>query len=272
LSAILEDQSGGTAWLALGYTGADGTEGTFNQGTSVGWILARDDGDSNPNQYFVGPGTQNGANINGDYSTGPARYTTILDTRAANPADWTFSFQVNGTNVSLPTAFGRAGPSITYVGMGAGSSDSVAAQDFTVIALSEPVAPYIVTPPQGGTYYVGESLVLSSTFGGAFPFTNQWQLNSTNIPGATTSTLTFSNLVVTNTGSYRLIVSDTLGSATSSPALLTVSQPPTAVNVASNLVLHLTFDGNYLDSSGRGNNATSVGSTTQPGIVGGAMT
>jgi len=219
----------------------------------------------------VGPGTDNGANISGDYSTGPARYTTILDTRAANPANWTFSFQVNGTNVSLPKAFGGTGPSISYVGMGAGGADSVTAQNFTVIALSAPVAPYFVTPPQGGTYYVGQSLTLSSVSGGAFPLNYQWQLNSTNIPGATASTLTFSNLVVTNTGSYRLIVADTLGSATSAPAALIVSTAPTQVAVASNLVLHLEFDGNYLDSSGRGNNATSVGSTTQPGIVGGAM-
>jgi len=270
LSAILEDQSGGS-WLALGYSGADGTGGTFNQGTSVGWLIARDDGDPQPNQYFIGPGTDGGSAINGDYSSGPASYTTVLDTRPANSANWTFFFETNGVPVSLPTAFGGSGPSISYVGMGVGGSDSVTAQNFSVVALSEPVKPYITTSPQGGTYYVGQSLTLSSIGGGAFPFNYQWQLNSTNIPGATASTLTFSNLVVTNTGSYRLIVGNTLGTATSSPAMLIVSTAPTQVTVASNLVLHLEFNGNYLDSSGRGNNATNEGSATEPGIVGGAM-
>jgi hypothetical protein len=53
---------------------------------------------------------------------------------------------------------------------------------------------------------------------------------------------------------------------------LIVTNAPAAVNLSSNLVLHLKFDGDYLDYSGRGNNATNVGSSIVPGIIGsGAM-
>lgn len=273
LSAVLDDQAGGDQWLALGYSGADETNGGLNQGITYGWILARDDGDANANQVFVGPGTDGGASLD-DFSTGPATYTTILDTRPVVRSQWSFSFKVNGATVLPPTPFGGSGPPVAYVGMGigAGGADTATAQHFTLTALSEPVAPYLVTSPQGGTYFVGQKVTFSSSAGGALPLAYQWQMNSNNIPGATGSSLTFSNLVLTNAGDYQLIVNNALGSTTSSPVWLLVSNAPTVVDASSNLVLHLTFTGSFLDSSGRGNNATSVGSSLQPGIVGGAMT
>ncbi|WP_428232754.1 PQQ-dependent sugar dehydrogenase [Flavobacterium sp.] len=51
----------------------------------------------------------------------------------------------------------------------------------------------------------------------------QWQFNNTDIPGATTVNYTIPNLSVANAGSYRVIVSNTAGSATSNPAMLTVT-------------------------------------------------
>ncbi|MCX6924289.1 MAG: hypothetical protein NT154_13910 [Verrucomicrobia bacterium] len=46
------------------------------------------------------------------------------------------------------------------------------------------------------------------------------------------------------------------------PATLAVNPPPAYINVSNDLVLHLKFDGNYMDSSGRNNNGTNVGATT----------
>ena len=272
LSATLEDQAGGGGWAALGYSGSDGGTGNnLNQGTTVGWMLARDDGDAGANQVFVGPGTGRGADT-GQYSTGPATYSTILDTRPVSPANWSFTFQVNGATVLPPTPFGGAGPSISYVGMSGFGSDSVTASNFTLTVLSEPVKPYFITQPQGGTYYPGQSVTFSATAGGALPLTYQWQSNSINISGANALSVTLSNLVLADAAGYRLIVSNTLGSATSSVAVLAVSNAPTALNLSSNLVLHLKFDGDYLDYSGRGNNATNLGSSIVPGIIGsGAM-
>src|SRR5208282_3451679 len=56
-------------------------------------------------------------------------------------------------------------------------------------------------------------------------------------------------------------------------ALLTVLPIPTnaaQLNLTNGLVLHLPFDGNYKDISGRNNNGTNVGATTffSPGAIG----
>lgn len=51
----------------------------------------------------------------------------------------------------------------------------------------------------------------------------QWQFNNVNIPGATTASYTIANVLPANAGNYRVIVTNTAGSATSNPATLTVT-------------------------------------------------
>jgi Immunoglobulin domain len=69
----------------------------------------------------------------------------------------------------------------------------------------------------------------------------QWQFDGTNLANATNATLTLTNLTSSQTGSYSLLVSNSLGSTTSSDALLTVlAGTPTLV----------TFD-NLSGSSGQ---------------------
>ena len=46
------------------------------------------------------------------------------------------------------------------------------------------------------------------------------------------------------------------------PATLTVLPQPLFANLTNSMVAHLKFDGNYSDSSGRGNNGTKHGSTS----------
>src|SRR5207249_3356882 len=61
---------------------------------------------------------------------------------------------------------------------------------------------------------------------GARPLAFQWQFNSVNLPGATDSSLTLSNITFADAGNYRCIVSNSLGTATTSLASLTVLRPP----------------------------------------------
>jgi len=76
--------------------------------------------------------------------------------------------------------------------------------------------------------YVGGTLTLTASFVGTQPITNQWQTDAgqtgtfTNIPGATTGTLTITNLQTYNAGNYRLLASNVEGSTTSSSANVTV--------------------------------------------------
>jgi hypothetical protein len=72
----------------------------------------------------------------------------------------------------------------------------------------------------------------------------------------------FNSLSFGDTGIYELIATNAIGNSTSAPATLAVLPPPDFANVTNGLVLHLGFDGSYLDSSGRTNDARPVGSPT----------
>jgi hypothetical protein len=56
--------------------------------------------------------------------------------------------------------------------------------------------------------------------------TYQWQLDDTKISGATNATLTLTNVQGTNSGSYTVAATDANGTTLSSPAVLTVLDPP----------------------------------------------
>jgi len=66
------------------------------------------------------------------------------------------------------------------------------------------------------------------------PLTYQWQRNSNNIPGANSAVLTLAPVALTNNGDYyRCILSNSLGTATSANAQLTVSADTTAPTLMS---------------------------------------
>jgi len=92
--------------------------------------------------------------------------------------------------------------------------------------------------PASVTTVVGDQVVFTASFSNAPAANLQWQFISTNgvvsdLSGQTTETLTFSNVQLTNTGSYRLkAVNQTNGLAVyfSSAASLVVSPVPAPVN------------------------------------------
>ena len=110
---------------------------------------------------------------------------------------------------------------------------------------------------------------LTSTAGGSTPLSYQWYKNGAPLAGATAATLSL-NCDYSNAASYFLRVTNVVG-VTNSPAVAVTMIPnnPPFVNVTNGLVLHLKFDGNYSDSSGRGNNGTAVGANLQ--IVSGRL-
>jgi hypothetical protein len=137
-----------------------------------------------------------------------------------------------------------------------------------------PVAPRIVEQPSSQAVYAGQAATFDVGALGALPLAFQWQHAETNIPGATTPTLTIPSAYYTDAGNYIAVVTNSLGSSNSVTATLSVLAPPMFANLTNDLVLHLTFDGNYLDSSGRGNNATPQGipgPTFVPGKLGQAV-
>jgi hypothetical protein len=87
--------------------------------------------------------------------------------------------------------------------------------------------PAISSQPVSQTAWVASTPSFSVTAAGATAFNYQWQATNnttgfTNIPGATTSTLSFPGVTTNQAGSYRVVATDTAGSITSSVASLSV--------------------------------------------------
>ena len=85
--------------------------------------------------------------------------------------------------------------------------------------------PVITAQPVGQTATVAGAATLTVAAAGNGPFTYQWQFNGTNIWGATGATLTLTNLMYGQAGSYSVVVSNSAGLAASGAAVLKVVPP-----------------------------------------------
>jgi hypothetical protein len=92
-----------------------------------------------------------------------------------------------------------------------------------------------VTQPVSVTVVVGQTATFGVTATGSGPFTYQWFMNGTAVPGATSNTFTTSATAAGQSGSvFTVVVTNANGSATSGPATLTVDSP--AAPLAKSLV------------------------------------
>ncbi len=89
----------------------------------------------------------------------------------------------------------------------------------------------IVTAPQSVSALAGSSVTLSVEADGAAPLTYVWKKDGQVIAGISGSSLTLGTLQPSQAGSYRVVVSNTYGSATSAAAVVTVNIPPSATMV-----------------------------------------
>jgi regulation of enolase protein 1 (concanavalin A-like superfamily) len=88
------------------------------------------------------------------------------------------------------------------------------------------VAPSITSQPTGRTVNVGQTATFSVAATGTPAPTYQWQRNGTNISGATSASYTTPATVAGDNGAtFRCVVSNRAGSATSNSATLTVNVP-----------------------------------------------
>ncbi|MDB6057129.1 MAG: large protein, partial [Verrucomicrobiales bacterium] len=94
------------------------------------------------------------------------------------------------------------------------------------------ISPTIVSQPQSQTKNAGDTATFNVTPSGSAPFTYKWRRNgspladSGNISGSATSVLTVATVGAGDVASYSVIVSNSVGSATSANATLVVNLPP----------------------------------------------
>jgi hypothetical protein len=95
-----------------------------------------------------------------------------------------------------------------------------------MVAIAPATPPSITQQPQTQTLMRGQPAAFGIVASGTAPLVCQWRLNGTNIPGATASSFSITNLHSTDAGYYSILITNAGGLTISSNALLTVLSPP----------------------------------------------
>ncbi|MBI2496797.1 MAG: immunoglobulin domain-containing protein, partial [Opitutae bacterium] len=134
------------------------------------------------------------------------------------------------TIAGTPTAAGSFPVRITaWDGLnGTGGNSAYITVNFTITGGVSAVAPSITTQPTSQTVTAGGSASFTVAASGTPAPTYQWQKGGVNIAGATSTTLTLSNVQSGDAGNYTAVATNSAGSATSNLATLTVQAAPPA--------------------------------------------
>jgi hypothetical protein len=150
---------------------------------------------------------------------------------ATGSAPLGYQWQLNGTNLANGGRISGARTnslSITNVQpTDAGSyalvvSNAVGVATSAVATLAVSGPPVITGQPASQNAAAGSAVTFSVTATGTSPLSYQWRFNGTDLVGATNTRLTLPAVQPANGGSYTAVVTNSVGSATSSVAVLTV--------------------------------------------------
>jgi plastocyanin len=141
----------------------------------------------------------------------------------------TYQWQCNGTN--LPGGTGAVLTLANVQSVNEGSYSLVASNAqgtaCSAAALLTVIAPpSITTQPTSLSVNAGSNVTFTVVATGTQPLGYQWMFNGASILGATGSSYTRFAAQESDAGSYAVMVTNSLGSTTSSNALLTVNEPP----------------------------------------------
>jgi hypothetical protein len=168
-----------------------------------------------------------------------AGQTATFTVAASGTATLTYQWQKNGANISGATSQSYTTPATATTDNGAAfkvvvsnTAGSVTSAAATLTVNAAPVAPTITTQPASQTVTAGQTATFTVVASGTATMTYQWQKNSANISGATSASYTTPATATTDSGAtFRVVVTNSVGSATSSSATLTVSAAAVAPTI-----------------------------------------
>ena len=134
-----------------------------------------------------------------------------------------------------------------------------------------PVPPTIYSQPANQTVLVGQTATLTVGATGTAPLVYQWTFDGAPLEGATNASLVLANVQVAQGGTYAVLVTNKLGSAVSSNAVLTVNLAPPCTTAPSGLVGWWRAEGNAFDEIGGNTGANVNGTGFSQGEVGRAF-
>ncbi len=149
---------------------------------------------------------------------------------ALGEAPLSYFWKFNGTNISGGTSSSYTIVSVRLTNAGTYAvtvSNRFGTTESSNATLSVLAPPTITSQPTNQTAAVNGSASFYVVAAGTAPLTYQWRFNATNnIAGATASSYTVTNAQAINGGSYSVIVSNAVGSISSTGATLSVNGPP----------------------------------------------
>jgi plastocyanin len=152
---------------------------------------------------------------------------------------------VHGTGFVFTNSFAAAGNFPFHCSVHPFMTGSI-----TVQAAATNSPPTIVTQPHSQAVAPGQDVTFTVSATGPPPLSFQWLFQGSEIVGATGSTLMLTNVQPAHAGSYSVVVNNSFGSVTSSPAVLTVSAATTAlvtVHINGHGTVHPNYDGQMLN-------------------------
>ena len=202
-----------------------------------------------------------------------------LSVAAAGSAPLAYQWQYNGGNLAGAT---NAALVLTNLQMSQAGSYAVWVYNQAGSVLSAPAVltlalPAIITgQPQTVSTNPGATVSFTVAATGTGSLSYQWRCNGTNLPGATSATLTLTNVQLAQNGAYSALVTDAISTVSSQPAWLIVLVKPIPTQGPSNMVaavgepvvLTASASGTLpMGARWRKNNGTYVDYVTLPGNV-----
>jgi hypothetical protein len=181
--------------------------------------------------------TVNAAPLAPSITTQPANQTVTagqvatFSVAATGTAPLSYQWSKNGAVMSGATSSSYSTPPTTSLDSGAqftvvvsNTAGTVTSAAATLTVNAAPVAPTITAQPANQTVTAGQTASFTAVATGTAPLSYQWQKNSVNIAGATAASYTTPATTMSDSGStFRVVVSNTAGAATSATATLTVN-------------------------------------------------